>query len=467
MSISVTLGQTTKRKNSTCQTITNGKTYQCTLKENTSIYNPIFQMFISDDIMNTPYNYLKFENKFYWIQDIVSIGNNQYDIHCKIDVLASYKAEILTNEVYIKYSSNKYREDLPDARLTQKSAVSTQISYMPVEWGMFGGITNDELSGYYCVTYIGDKGSLFIYLTESQLTKLTNRLQSTDVITQLGDSVGKAMGDTGQCITSCKYIHHINENGQARMVLPNGTDLDIIGKVSKRTDSGTTYLPIPWQYPLNDFRNRSEFTKLVLKLPFYGVIQIPVEQVFGLSEITINYSCDCVTGDWVYMISELGDQKFSCNVSFDVQLSTSSSPSLLNTVGSIIGGVAESVSGVGAISASGGSAGWGTFVSGIAHIGSGIMSSYAITPSSVGGNTTVAGIDADISSFRMTSFTHAPIVDLEEHRKKNGRPCYNYYPLNECLGYVECVVTGVSNIKAPQIIQLEICEYLNSGIYIE
>lgn len=471
MSVEIRIGHTRKRKNSISHNLPTYKTFQCLIKEDTSIYSPTITISTTEQLINGAYNYsyMPLNSNYYWIEDVRSVSNNLYELDLKIDVLASYKSQILSNTCYVKYSSNYWKKFLPDSRLSQNSNVTTKITYAPVEWGGSGGVLNEELLGYYCISLIARGNHLYLYLKEDQLEKLKSFFTNLDNLGDIEEMVGKTLGDTSQCITSCRYIHHINNKGSALpVILPNGTEIYGINIYSSyRTDSGTTTISIPWQYELSDFRNRSEYTKLLLKLPFYGVVEIPVEQVFGKSSITVDYSCDCVTGDWVYTIAELGDQKFSVNVSFEVQLSTSSSPSLINNTGAILGGLGHAVIGGAEIASGNVLGGAMNAIGGVAKLGNGIMSSYAITPSSVGGNTSVAGIDADFSSFRLTSFTHAPFTNLETHAKYNGRPYNDYTKLSNISGYCECVVSSVDNVQAPQWIQEEICQYLNSGVYIE
>lgn len=86
--------------------------YPGTLRDITSIINPIFTMEIENP---TGYNYAYIPdfNRYYYIEDIVSVRYNLWRFECKVDVLESYKDYIVNipivlsdtettgNEVYL------------------------------------------------------------------------------------------------------------------------------------------------------------------------------------------------------------------------------------------------------------------------------------------------------------------------------------------------------------------------------
>ena len=82
-----------KRKNSTRRP-GGGVNYDVYLKENTSLNDPVF---IMDNVGNllSSYNYCYAFNRYYFIDDIVSISNDHVELHCSTDYLATYKDDIL------------------------------------------------------------------------------------------------------------------------------------------------------------------------------------------------------------------------------------------------------------------------------------------------------------------------------------------------------------------------------------
>lgn len=458
--MNIDLYKFTKSANSTKQPASIYKTIPVKLKENCSIYNPVFIVSTTDNILEV--NYCRFNGKYYYVQDIIITANQLYELTCRVDVLATYKGGILSNSLYVLYSSSHHNDFLPDTRLSTRSKPSTSRSSQYMTWTSDGlpSPTNDVLSGYYCITYVGEGSNTFAYVKDDGLRAIQTKLCSSDFITAMSDVIGKAMGDTSQCITSCRYVHHISPTGFQDIVFPNGYVAYSGAIKSARVDNGVNKVKIPWQFPLNDFRNRSEYTKLIMKLPFYGTIDIDPNQVFGLEEITVEYSCDCVTGDLVYTIPELGYPKFPCCFGFDVQLSTTSTPSLKESIGGIVSNGIDTVASIVTKDAV------GAVVSGTQAIG-GIISNFAKTPSCVGGNQSCASIDIEESFFNITSYTYPVINDLSIVATHMGRPCNEVLRLSSLSGYCECICNKIQNVSAPNNIQEEIINLLNNGILIE
>lgn len=458
------LCQTNKRINSTSQTYSNAINYEFFLKEDTSIYNPTIIVNSSlDSFYNRTLNYAVLFGNYYWITDIRSINNTQWEIDLEIDVLASFKSSILNNYLFIERSSKGFDTSLPDPLLSQKSSPTIKQSASVMTWTMNGLPSDEDLIGYYCITYIGEGTSTFAYVKEGGLRTLQTKLASQDSISAFGDLIGKVLGDTGQCITSCRYVHHIKPTNLTNIVFPNGYVAFEGAFESERVDSGRNKVTIPWAYDLGDFRNRSEYTSIILKLPFYGIIEIDPMLVFDKSEITIEYSIDCVTADLVYTIPELGYPKYQCNIGFEVQLSTSSSPSLIDTIGSVV----DYGSSVATSFAS------GNAVGGVAEALTGgidvFKSGFSIKGSCVGGNTSVAGIDIDTSNFEIMVVCYPPVEALSVVASQIGRPLHQWGTLSyHSGGYVKTRTNTLSLSQgAPPWILEKIIDYLNSGVFLQ
>ena len=105
-----------KKANSTKVPAANTATeLNVTLKENVSLYSPSF-------ILSTEpnqFNYCQLDDKYYYINDYVYVGRNTFIINCTLDVLASYKADILNTKAFVLYSSINFDSSIPDHRLSQ------------------------------------------------------------------------------------------------------------------------------------------------------------------------------------------------------------------------------------------------------------------------------------------------------------------------------------------------------------
>lgn len=80
---------------------------QATLKASCSITNPVFLL----SLPNLPtFNYVTVEQfeRSYFVQEIISVNNNIWEVRCAVDVLQSFKEEILNNTAIIKRQENDW-----------------------------------------------------------------------------------------------------------------------------------------------------------------------------------------------------------------------------------------------------------------------------------------------------------------------------------------------------------------------
>lgn len=142
----VSFGSFAKRRNSTKQPLTLSDQRTVTLKESCSQDRPI--LICTGNNFN--YNYCSWDGKYYFIDDIVSLKNNLIEIHCVIDVLATYKADILASTQFVSYSSQSGGTWLADTRipLTQETQTSVSTSLT----GILSTI------GTYVLTVVGEDG---------------------------------------------------------------------------------------------------------------------------------------------------------------------------------------------------------------------------------------------------------------------------------------------------------------------
>ena len=106
-------GTFSKRRNSTKQPTSLSDTRTVTLKETTSQDRPTF--IVTGNNFN--YNYCSWDGKYYFIEDIESLRNNEIAVHCVLDPLATYKAEIIASTQFVCYSSQAGNAWLADTRI--------------------------------------------------------------------------------------------------------------------------------------------------------------------------------------------------------------------------------------------------------------------------------------------------------------------------------------------------------------
>lgn len=137
--MNVVFGFTDKKINSTQRTFTAAKTLDVKLKDPCSMRAPVFK--VKGLTKGKLYNYVNWEDKFYWIDDIVYRTFDIQEVHCHLDALATFKAHILDpqNVFFVKYTGMAvyWNKECDDPRLTPQvesptlSRISTATRLIP------------------------------------------------------------------------------------------------------------------------------------------------------------------------------------------------------------------------------------------------------------------------------------------------------------------------------------------------
>lgn len=86
----------------------------CALKEETSILRPVIRILTTSDITGYNYMYIAQFNRYYFIDDIVSVHNNRWEVSAHVDVLETYKSQILSNSGVIRRQEKLFNLYLDD-----------------------------------------------------------------------------------------------------------------------------------------------------------------------------------------------------------------------------------------------------------------------------------------------------------------------------------------------------------------
>lgn len=123
------IGLISKKINSTKQTFTSSYSYDCKLKDDCGMQSPVF--IVQNLSKSTLYNYAKFENKYYWIDDIIYLTNNLQEVHCHLDPLATYKDDIKACNAFVNFGPKSawYRR-LVDTRCQPELVMSSTNGYL-------------------------------------------------------------------------------------------------------------------------------------------------------------------------------------------------------------------------------------------------------------------------------------------------------------------------------------------------
>ena len=113
-------GFTDKKINSTKQHFSKTNTLYVKLKDPCSMRAPVFK--VKGLTKGKLYNYVSWEGRFYWIDDIVYRTFDIQEVHCHLDALATFKDHILDdqNAFFVKYSGRQdlWNKECDDPRLS-------------------------------------------------------------------------------------------------------------------------------------------------------------------------------------------------------------------------------------------------------------------------------------------------------------------------------------------------------------
>lgn len=111
--MNITLYRNSSESNKVNKTITQILSVDGSLKDETSILNPTF-IVNNVGVINANYCYIPQFNRYYFITDITSYRNNLWQISCKVDVLMTYKSQILENTATLSRQENLHNLYLKD-----------------------------------------------------------------------------------------------------------------------------------------------------------------------------------------------------------------------------------------------------------------------------------------------------------------------------------------------------------------
>lgn len=430
---------TFKKRNNSTSRPTNGTDKEVVLKNATSLYNPTF---ILSEYEN--WNYLKWNEYYYYIDDVVYTRNGVFELQCSIDVLASFKNEILNTNAFVLYSTTDYDTSIIDTRLSMKDECIQQFTFQNVR-------TTEQ--GMYIISYIGDQADSnpTVAVTQTQLINILNAIQSNAFAELFNDptnAINKILSDTASCITSCIYNPLTNAGGEKNVVLAGGYDTNIVGKKPLENITKYFYLDIPWNFSENDFRNRSQFSSMSIYLPGYGWLDLNIDNFIGKTQIEIRINIDSTIGELSYSI--MNESKVTCNIGTQIQVSTVTKGNVGQFVGNTIGAVGSF---------------YGGFVGGTIASGfNAITSLLQNTPGSVGsmGGATSFNIG---SSIILIIKSHDSNINPSDMASVYGRPLNKVKKIGDLSGY--CQTNGASVNVVNTDIANRINSLLDGGVYLE
>ena len=446
-----------KRKNSTAVPTGSGLEVELTLKNGTSILQPTF--LLSANV--SEYNYCHFNGRYYWINDITSVRNGLWEVQCRVDVLASWKNEILETSAFVSYSSNDNNQMVKDNRNVLSTSVERSESF--VNFDMFnsrGSYILATLSGP-ALEAINNSFSVLYGLDAGSLGALAQEFNSPDALT----AIKQYFDNPTETIVFCRWLPRNLIGGPTRIVPVKFGDYQsgVTGTlIEENFSSEIKDVTIPWQR--NDFRNYEPYSTAILYLPGVGNVPINLQSLAGLNTLSIQCVMDYVTNGIHYQITDGTGANiiatYSGSVGVDIPISAIQS----GNVGGIIAGLGSVAGGVGAVISGGLSAGAdGAIGGGLAGLGASSISQNVRTSGGFAGgyNVKAGGTTVHLEITRNLS-----VQEPSEYVGFMGNPCMKYREISGLNGYCQTENFQVSG-EMMDSEKTEINNLMNGGVYIE
>lgn len=202
----VQFGTSSKRVNSTsipALTVTK----DCVLKNPCTVENPVLEL--ESTVFTWSVAYIPAFGRYYFVTNIESVSNTRTRYYLTVDVLASFKARILANTVFVARSQSHGNNKLVDP-------YATHTADNPNVYNVSSAIDGYSTTGFYVVTTAGKKPSTSIgeaintyMFSQSELTNLINRLFTAETYEDESTTISgaeKTYFNPFQYIISCKWF---------------------------------------------------------------------------------------------------------------------------------------------------------------------------------------------------------------------------------------------------------------------
>lgn len=477
-------GKVSKRRNSTLQP-TLSTSFDVLLKTPTSLHTPTFTINASA----FDFNYLKWDDRYYFVTDVVARNNNLWDVSAVIDVLATYKADILASTQYVSYSSEQGNAWLADTRIpVLRSTLASKNTTPTGVLSRIGCYVLSVVGKSSAATYVFQDDSTIkgiideIDTWESQgITAIESMIDDTDTDTLL-ESIAKVLTNTGfvgnaysnapSCIRSCVWLPfdyaRAPITGQDNPIYLGNFPTDKNGqRISSRPLYDSVSISIPWHF--SDWR-RGYCEDVYLYLPLVGMVSISADSITNVSSLTIDWSVTYTDGCISYEVKAgneiIGTYGGNCSANYPIGINQQASAGEIAQA--FIGGLEKTISA--GVNSSISPVSAGMAVAGMAAeatIGAYNVQNVASSshPSCVGGIGGGAGVGLDLNIACYT-VAHNTIVEPADMIATMGRPTMKPLLLSTITGFCQCANAHVSAAAEAQELDA-IDSYLNSGFYIE
>lgn len=437
------------------------------IEENSTLLHPTFiinwKNSQGQDNVKLGTNYIGFEGRYYFVDDIIFISNNLVKLVCSMDVLATYKTQIGNSVQYIERSASAVTGETENYIIDNAVSVGQWKNYKANATTNFSGVvTGWSVAGCYVVrviskTYSSNNASgvaSYVMDTANFANLLDFIFDESNFIDELTDEVVKTFFNPFQYIVSVRWypftVGTISTGSALTVKLGwwNPTGVTAYALANSGGVSFGSYLTIP-SFPYNDWRCFDpRVTSIKLYLPSVGTIDVAPMDINLNGNLYFNYYVDTVSGEAIVRL--YGDEliaTYSINFGADIQLGQMRTD-WAQAIGSGVSAISSAIGG---------------------NIGGAITNAIDAVQNVTMPTPSLNGSQGNVAMLKYQSYAEIVIetfITSENAQALLGKPrCYNHQ-IKDFSGYVKCAGASIS-VDGPISIRDEINSYLNGGFYYE
>lgn len=433
-----------KRKNSTKTPASAGEIKNVVLKDNTSFENPVFLLNSNE----FDYNYVKWKNHYYFIQDITIVSNDHFEFSCVQDVLATHKSSILNTTAFVEYSSSNYNSNILDRRIGSSENVSVnKVTQDIVEF---------STDGVYMVSVINSntsEGNRY-YVDATNLQKLADYVTTfEDPTSDILDLFVKQFGSVREAIAGLTWMPFyplgVNVSNIKLGNQPTGASGKTLFNNLVMKGAETWTIEIPWVHS----GPRRSMDNVFIYLPCIGNVQLNTMKYKNYSGVTIELFKDYTNGGVLYALRPSGNNDYE----YYFATAGTSLPFMTyaqGVTGGMLQGFAELIR-----------------IPGSTNPGSALVDRFMDSGSDYSmiggyGGAALGYAAGELNNIEVTVYGHEYSCTQESMATTYGRPLFNSVSLSTLTGFVKCSNASV-DIADMEGDKDAVNNLLNSGIYIE
>lgn len=448
-----------KRTDSTKVPTDAGTQISVTLKDGTDLDNPVFQM--HTNVLG--YNYMKFENAYYFITGRRFLYNNFYEISATIDALGTHRADIMGSSQYILRTSVT---SLANYKLIDNS-YPTEAEPDYNHFATTIGITN---TGCYVLSVKSDEGIQYFIITRNQLETILDQIMATkqedlwSTISDLVGSLGPSLLNASDYIIGCRWMPFPVPGGTTYPIVlgywPTGISAPEASTQYSFVSSSDISLTV---HPESDskkaFMNSSQYHACTVFVPGCGEIPVDFGKVQG-STIKVNMTVDIAGVVTAIIKNTAGEIIGRAHGTLGAEVPITASNVGAGGFGSVASGIGTMVTSLATVASGNIGGAVAEATAGAVEIGTGIASSIPDVNTSGGAGSYMVPDGADLLRVQEWIYKLTPQAPTQQ-----GYPSMKTSTLGTAGYYI---------IKNPQVdfgedlyVKSQIESYMARGFYVE